>query len=313
MKIKAFNNVDRFFFRKKQRKGFLPLLMILMMTFSCVFYGAGVVASAEDVHTDLKNNADGTYTISLSISKDEAGSERIVKGKLSEWLKLENADEALVSFEYILLDEQGHEIEAADAAKTAEYDASSDTVSWGVSAEDFLEDGYTYTLKVQVSFQGNEVKKTQLIRLFKADADTEELLEGAVFSLSKELDGVFEDIKEVTVSAEGCDLGELEYGKYTLTELKEPVGYTALDETWTFVVDENGVSFLEELDTAKLTTENDVCSIIIYNASDASLNENGRLPSTGGNGTSVYLIGGLLLMISTMLGLFIVKNRQIYN
>lgn len=336
MEMKVFYKKGRGAAGRNRRRSFLAAAVLLMVTIGCLFQGTTIMAwAAEGGNTlegsqdgttkavaDVRKNADGTYTLSLEVAGADAAAGLAVSGKLAQWLQAEKIDGAQTSFTYMVMDEKGSVTDTPQEMQTAVYDAATDTLSWTFDQDASFQEEYTYVLKVLISFRQTSVtlpasegeeEKTQQVWLFKADADTEELLEGAVFSLAEELDGVFQDIREITVSIQGCDLGNLAYGKYMLTELVEPEGYTALDEEWTFVVDENGVRLLEGLDSGKLTAENGMCAITIYNINSNSSNDNARLPSTGGEGTSAYVVGGLLLMIGTMIGLFVIKTRQIYD
>lgn len=98
-----------------------------------------------------------------------------------------------------------------------------------------------------------------------------------------------QSVTSVTTGADGkVSVSGLAYGKYYLVEASAPEGYIPLQEAFEITVD--GSSHLDE----KVT--------VITNKSGAIL------PSTGGIGTTVYIVGGTLLMC--MAAVLLILNKR---
>lgn len=83
--------------------------------------------------------------------------------------------------------------------------------------------------------------------------------------------------------------GEIDYGTYTLTEIKAPSGYTVLADSIIITVDGKGITVSEN---DKVKVAEDGITIIVKNDMLYSL------PSTGGSGIFWYSICGMLLMMA---------------
>ena len=94
--------------------------------------------------------------------------------------------------------------------------------------------------------------------------------------------------------------GELNYGTYTLIETKAPSGYSKLVDSITITVTKNGIK-ISENNKVQLNQTNGIYELIIKNDMLYSL------PSTGGNGIYLYMIGGILLMFAAAWILY--KNK----
>lgn len=107
--------------------------------------------------------------------------------------------------------------------------------------------------------------------------------------------GEGEDIPVITVSEGTVNVRKLLNGSYILTEVKAPDGYKLLTSPITFEVTGNGaggVSITGNNENVKVTTEGDknIAVLLISNT------ESYTLPNTGGEGTTLFTIGGLLIM-----------------
>ena len=101
--------------------------------------------------------------------------------------------------------------------------------------------------------------------------------------------------------------GELPTGTYTLKEIKAPTGYTLSSNTYTLQITKTGA-----LKTIQLNGENVApalqdgkCQILIENTPLYDL------PSAGGNGIYLYMIGGILLMFAAAWILYKNKCREV--
>ena len=169
-----------------------------------------------------------------------------------------------------------------------------------------------------------------------AEGDTEELLPGAEFELKKgndklyfikESDGKYRVAKSgdtgatttLKVGEDGDAKGKLEIrgldlGTYTLTETKAPGGYNKLREPYTLILrDEVDASDENDpkagMDGTLETTQNDKGTANGGNYEVTVLNKKGfELPVTGGRGTIMFTVGGILLI--ALAGAVLVISRR---
>lgn len=155
---------------------------------------------------------------------------------------------------------------------------------------------------------------TQTVSILTVDKDGNWEISGAKYSLEKKLGNAFVTVsgmENFIVSDEGLELGELKIGKYRLTETVSPAGYSSLSNAVEFEVTSSGVSFSENYGSnVALTENNGSYQIVVYNEIESIL----RLPSTGGNGTIAYTIGGLTLMLlGASAIIYAYKKESIYG
>ena len=148
------------------------------------------------------------------------------------------------------------------------------------------------------------------------------VLEGAVFALETD---PAQDSPKIYYGKSNAD-GEVKWftdqecnqelsesigeGSYTLKEVKAPNGYVLSAETWNITVKENGDIEVSgygrpEGEVIQRETSGTATTIALTFYNDVELYE---LPSTGGIGTTWYLIGGTLLMLAAALILY--KNKR---
>ena len=126
-------------------------------------------------------------------------------------------------------------------------------------------------------------------------------LEGATFTLK---DANNQSIKYTSNENGVVFNGKINYGTYTLTEIKAPNGYAVLDMDITITVNQNGVSVSDS--DKVLVNENDgTYTVIVKNDMLYSL------PSTGGSGIYWYSICGMLLMMAAAWILYKNKCREV--
>lgn len=155
---------------------------------------------------------------------------------------------------------------------------------------------------------------TQTVSILTVDKDGKWEISGAKYSLEKKIGNAYVTVKGMDnflVSDEGLKLGELKSGEYRLTETVSPAGYLSLSNPVVFEVTSSGVSFSENYGSkVSLTENNGSYQIVIYNEIGSVL----RLPSTGGNGTIAYTIGGLTLMLlGASAIIYAYKKERIYG
>lgn len=124
------------------------------------------------------------------------------------------------------------------------------------------------------------------LKVLKKDGDTKATLDGAVFEL-RDLDGNV--VKTGTTNNNGIiDFGEVDYGEYKLVETKAPEGYSKLRNPIDVTVNEANNEQTITVDNYKSGWE---------------------LPKTGGIGSLLFTLAGLILM-GTAAFMFIRRRRK---
>lgn len=227
---------------------------------------------------------------------------------------------------------------------TATYKYSNDPQN-KKNVEELEEETYTYTFDIDGNLTGKmegewEKVTEELLKGHKVNTSTmtgkwEKYapLAGAEFKLTNNVTG-----KEYTTTSDDKGLmyfGGLDAGEYTLIETKAPDGYTINNakipvvitatynadgtlasysikvnntNTSTYKATYNKDKVIEKLETEYKPTEEDPDGIL----SDAYIFWNTKLtdlPSTGGIGTTIFTIGGCIIMIIAA-GLFFASRRK---
>lgn len=101
-------------------------------------------------------------------------------------------------------------------------------------------------------------------------------------------------------------------GEYVLRETKAPVGYVRSEETWSLSITKGGslVSYTSEktdstIDTSTITESDSTLHLYFKNETAYAL------PSAGGTGIYLYMIGGMLLMFAATWILYKNKCREV--
>lgn len=112
-------------------------------------------------------------------------------------------------------------------------------------------------------------------------------------------------------SEEACtnEVTFLKSGEYILSEIKAPVGYTLSEETWTVTLLNNRLESVTKADGKPIDPGKEMDEsgneIYVYTFYDAILYD---LPSTGGPGIYLYMLGGVALMMAGTL--LVYKKRK---
>ena len=105
---------------------------------------------------------------------------------------------------------------------------------------------------------------------------------------------------------------KMQVGIYTLKETYAPVGYAKSTETWTVVIKKNGSlkSITSNTETTIKTNSqtSGTTKITLYQFENTPLYD---LPSAGGTGIYLYMIGGMLLMFAAVWILYKNKCREV--
>lgn len=128
-------------------------------------------------------------------------------------------------------------------------------------------------------------------------------LEGATFTLKD----ANNQSTEYTSNENGIVFnGKINYGTYTLTEIKAPNGYSVLTTDITITVGQDGVSVPDSNNKVLVNPENDgTYTVIVKNDMLYSL------PSTGGSGIYWFSICGMLLMMAAAWIIYKNKCREV--
>ena len=219
-----------------------------------------------------------------------------------------------VPYQYrvVEVDKDGKVIEGGgylDDIYRVNYSDVIDGASAGTASGDAAEKTKDYTITNTYSPKTN-------IKIKKQDASTKNPLNGAEFKLEKLKDDgngtwiVDETFQAVTKTTEGKDnsnkdLGEalfdnLADGTYRLTEIKATTDHNLLKDPITIVINRNGKSLVDNKECE--ITDNTI-TITISNQLKF------HLPSTGGYGRYLVILGGLALAGAALLR-YKLQNRR---
>ena len=172
------------------------------------------------------------------------------------------------------------------------------------SATDITKEGSSYELTAT-----NKLLVQNLL-IEKVDASTKEKLSGAEFTLTyKNASGADENATatgiidgKIVIGSDGtATITGLNVGTYTLTETKAPDGYIIQTSRITIVVSNSGVTVGD-----KSASKNDDGKYVVTVENTAGT----VLPNTGGSGTIMYTLGGLLLIMGAALMYGFVSRRR---
>lgn len=192
------------------------------------------------------------------------------------------------------------------------------TLGNDTSENDVIKD-YTYTSGGVNGVASYTNEMVTSLDLKKIAADTETSLTGAKFELEKKVsDDNWVQVKpensdngfEVLNGDDQVELTNLTSGDYRLTEITAPTGYMVLSSEIQFKVTQGKVTLTNAQGTAssmwELTTDTTKPPVLtIKNQKVYSL------PEAGGNGIYWYMIGGMLLMVTSAWILYKNKCKEV--
>ena len=242
---------------------------------------------------ELKNLARGAYTVSEVATDNYQVKDNPIIGKGTNTWYTEDTKHDTVTF--ALGYHKGENGEKTNVIVDQKYNSSDGGVLGQV----------TYT---------NEAvyKNWSVIKVSKSSNDQK--LQGAEFTLSKDnttyygrsgKDGKVQWYKDDKFKKPADSISA---GTYTLNEVKAPAGYVLTEDTYTFVITKNGALKEVTKDNKKvqLTADNNnEYKIYIQNQTLYSL------PSAGGTGIYLYMIGGMLLMFAAVWILYKNKCKEV--
>ncbi len=163
-------------------------------------------------------------------------------------------------------------------------------------------DDVRFQLNIQESVAGAVLVGVKLI---KVDSENYLItLEGAVFALDEWIDGQYVEIKRFNTNGDGTlSTGELKTNvAYQFREVESPYGYDIDPTPYEFIIAGSNSDIKPDNFDGKVLNNGD--SIIISNKRVIY-----ELPETGGIGTHLYYIGGITLMLISLVAYHILNRK----
>ena len=248
------------------------------------------------VGDELKNLPRGTYTVSEEDSDGYVLTDYQV-GDSTNCRNTSDAQNESVTFKLGYEKTVGSDDKDVDVIKNYTYNQNSGGTAGSVTFTNVKATKDWDIVKVSTS--GNQVK-----------------LQGAEFELLKNNTTVYtgtsnKDGKIIWKKGE-TNVTNLEPGEYVLRETKAPVGYVRNEETWSLSITKGGslVSYTSEktdstIDTSTITESDSTLHLYFKNETAYAL------PSAGGTGIYLYMIGGMFLMFAAVWILYKNKCKEV--
>lgn len=185
------------------------------------------------------------------------------------------------------------------------------------AVEENVPDGYEFSVTDSSDGLTTTITNTEVtadLDIKKVTKNSENEIDGAEFTLYKKEGTTYKKVKDFTVdqSTRTPELAKLASGDYYLEETKAPVGCSLLGEKIYFRQSQGTITLTDKdgniLTTStmwSLSKENNIITLTIKN--EVVYN----LPSTGGSGIYLYMIGGVLLMFAAAWILYKNKCREV--
>ena len=241
--------------------------------------------------------AGGTEVLVQLVDKEG----KAVKGKILKLSEANDWQDSLVVEKADKYDKYSYRELVADENGSIEYNGHNYSMANDKSDIVINDKSYkvTYSKDTDDTRVITNTKNDQSIKIVKQN-NLGINLEGATFTLK---DANNQSIKYTSNENGVVFNGKINYGTYTLTEIKAPNGYAVLDTDITITVDQNGVSVSGNKVSVN---ENDgTYTVIVKNDMLYSL------PSTGGSGIYWYSICGMLLMMAAAWIIYKNKCREV--
>ena len=242
--------------------------------------------------------ADGTEVLVQLVDQDD----KAVDGKILKLNKANEWQDSLVVEKAAKYDNYSYRELVADEKGSITY--QNQKYSMASAGSDIVINHTSY--KVTYSYEDDtrvitNTKNDQSMKIVKQN-NSGINLEGATFTLKDAQN----QSTEYTSDANGIVFNNnINYGTYTLKEIKAPNGYALLATDITITVDQNGVS-VSGSDKISVNHENDgTYTVIVKNDMLYSL------PSTGGSGIYWFSICGMLLMMAAAWIIYKNKCREV--
>ncbi len=244
--------------------------------------------------------ADGKYTFKLT-KKDDADFEEQTEITITNGKAVTNEIKGLSPGTYIVTEVEptnGTELDKINGLETAVY-----------SAELEVQAGKTGDNAPNVTFTNNIVDTK--IKVIKVEKGTENPVPGAKFTLTRVGDDGNPTTGEAAYSSEkevDSTTGELEFtglksGRYKLEETHVPEGYVKKESFYYITIGKDGSGALDTSIPHEMISPDSGNEYTVENEPGAAL------PSTGGFGTKPFTIGGMMLVLMSLM-LYCIGGRR---
>ncbi len=243
--------------------------------------------------------AEGTEILVQLVDQDD----NAVDGKILKLNKANNWQGSLVVEKAAKYDNYRYRELKADENGDITY--ASKTYSMAGEGTDVTINQISYKVTYSQNDDGTRVitntKNSRLMKIIK-QSNSGVNLEGATFTLKDAQN----QSTEYTSDANGIVFNNnINYGTYTLKEIKAPNGYALLNADITITVDQNGVRVSNNDKVSISKGDDGTYTIIVKNDMLYSL------PSTGGSGIYWFSICGMLLMMAAAWIIYKNKCREV--
>ena len=243
--------------------------------------------------------AEGTEILVQLVDQDD----NAVDGKILKLNKANNWQDSLVVEKAAKYDNYRYRELKADENGDITYESK--TYSMAGEGADVTINQISYKVTYSQNDDGTRVitntKHSRLMKIIK-QSNSGVNLEGATFTLKDAQN----QSTEYTSDANGIVFNNnINYGTYTLKEIKAPNGYALLNADITITVDQNGVKVFGSEKASVNQEEDGTYTIIVKNDMLYSL------PSTGGSGIYWFSICGMLLMMAAAWIIYKNKCREV--
>ena len=172
-----------------------------------------------------------------------------------------------------------------------DYNRTPDSDTTGIKGET-IPKVYTYGLVLHKTNKDNEKLHDAKFSLYKVETDAE----------GKETEKLIAN--ELTTGTDGkFTFKGLDLGTYRLEETQAPEGYTLLTDKIEFTISDVDEDGNVETETDGFTQEGGYVTTTVIN------NKGFSLPSTGGMGTYLFTLGGIVIMAGAAFALIAMKKR----
>ncbi|MCD7947805.1 MAG: SpaH/EbpB family LPXTG-anchored major pilin [Oscillospiraceae bacterium] len=157
---------------------------------------------------------------------------------------------------------------------------------------------------------------TYELQISKVDADDDTVgLEGAVFSLYRDAACTDPVIENVTSDTDGyLSFQGLDAGTYYLKEITAPAGYNLLADAIEITITHTLNTAGDDYDTVTFTLSDGTVleegSTGVYNLLTVANNKGIELPSTGGMGTVIFTVVGIIVIAGAASAYVVIRRRR---
>lgn len=243
--------------------------------------------------------ADGTEVLVQLVDQDD----KAVDGKILKLNKANEWQDSLVVEKAAKYDNYSYRELKADENGGITYEGKKYSMAENGTDVTINQISYkvTYSQKADGIRVITNTKNSRLMKIIK-QSNSDVNLEGATFTLKDAQN----QSTEYTSDANGIVFNNnINYGTYTLKEIKAPNGYALLNADITITVDQNRVTVSGSEKASVSQEEDGTYTIIVKNDMLYSL------PSTGGSGIYWFSICGMLLMMAAAWIIYKNKCREV--